>query len=118
MAPPSAALDAKLNETVIAGNWPWWAIESGSVAVAKCEIAPSGTAPFVVELVLPADVLPLLEVAVLVLEVKAFTGGFSVSAVGVYMAVVVRALEPADVEPLPLELAAAPLVPWAEFERM
>jgi hypothetical protein len=31
MAPPSAAFGARLKETVIAGNWPWWVIESGSV---------------------------------------------------------------------------------------
>jgi hypothetical protein len=70
----------------------------------------------VVELVLPADVAPLLDVAVGVLDVKALGGAFKVLAVGVYIAEVVKALEPADVEPLPLEVAAAPLVPDAEFD--
>src|SRR5271163_619900 len=83
IAPPSAALDARLKETVMAGNCPWWLIESCSVCDSKCENALSGTALLNVELALPADVEPLLEFAVDVLEVSALGGGDSVVVVGV-----------------------------------
>ncbi len=41
---PARRSGARLNETVIAGNWPWWLIESGSVRFSRCVNAPSGTA--------------------------------------------------------------------------
>ena len=49
MALPSAAFGARLNDTVIAGNWPWWVITRGSVVFSKCEKAPSGTALLMAE---------------------------------------------------------------------
>jgi hypothetical protein len=69
----------------------------------------------VAELVAPADDAPLLEVALEVLEVRALAGLFSVFAEGVYSAEPVNALDPADVEPFPLEDAGAPVVLAAEF---
>jgi hypothetical protein len=117
IAPPNAAFGARLNETVIAGNCPWCVIESASVVVSKCEKALNGTALLVVELVAPADVAPLLELDVTVLDVSAFAGGVSVFADGVNNADPVSAFEPADVEPLPEEEeAAAPLWPADEFD--
>ncbi len=44
MAEPSAAFGARLNETVAAGNCPWWVIESGWVVVWTLANALSGTA--------------------------------------------------------------------------
>jgi hypothetical protein len=105
-----------LKETVIAGNWPWWVIASGSVVVSKCEKALNGTALATFELLTPAEVAPLLEVAVEVLDVSAFAGGASVFADGVKSAELVSALEPAEEEPFAEEVAAAPLVPAAEFD--
>ena len=65
----------------------------------------------IAELVIPADVEPLLEVAVAVLGVSAFTGAISVSAVGVYNAEPVSAFDPAELDPLPEDdVAAAPTV--------
>ena len=61
-------------------------MESCSVFVSKCENAPSGTALLIAELVVPAELAPLLEVAFDVLEVSAFAGGVSVFADGVYRA--------------------------------
>ena len=90
-------------------------MESCSVLVSKCENAPRGTALLIAELVAPADVAPLLEVALEVLEVRALTGGTSVFAEAVKRTEPVRALEPAEVEPLPVEEAAAPVVLAAEF---
>jgi hypothetical protein len=90
-------------------------MESGSILVSKCENALNGTALARVELVVPAEVAPLLEVVAEVLEVSALAGGFSVFADAVYSTEVVRAFEPADVEPFPVELAGAPLVPAAAF---
>ena len=58
----------------------------------------------------------MLEVAVEVLDVSAFTGGVSVFADGVKSAEVVSAFEPAEEEPFEVEVAAAPLVPAAEFD--
>ena len=99
MASPSAAFAERLNETVIAGNWPWCVITSGSVVVSKCENALNGTALAIVELVAPAELAPLLEVEVAVLAESAFVGGVSVAADGVYSAEPVRAFEPADDDP-------------------
>ena len=50
MALPRAAFGARLNDAVIAGNWPWWVITSGSVVFSKCEKAANGTALLKVEL--------------------------------------------------------------------
>ena len=82
MAPPSAALGARLKETVIAGNCPWWLIDSGSVFNSKCENALSGTALLFAELVTVAALLPLLDVLFEAVGVSAFTGGVNVLAVG------------------------------------
>ena len=83
-------------------------MESCSVLVSKCENAPRGTALLYVELVVPAALAPVLDVDAEAPDVSAFCGGVSVFADGVYRAEVVSALEPADVEPFPVELAAAP----------
>ena len=91
-------------------------IASGSVVVSKCEKALNGTALAKVELVVPAEVAPLLEVAVEVLDVSALTGGVSVFADGVKRGDVVVAFEPAEVEPFEEEVAPAPLVPAAAFD--
>ncbi len=40
---PSAAPGARLNDSVIAGNCPWWLTESGSSVVVKCANELSGT---------------------------------------------------------------------------
>src|SRR5271170_2123219 len=77
IAPPSAAFGARLNETVIAGNCPWWLIESCWVLVSKCEKAPRGTALLITELEVPAELAPLLDVELEALEVSAFAGGTS-----------------------------------------
>ena len=50
IALPSAAFGARLKETVIAGNCPWWLMESGSLARSKCVNALSGTALLFAEL--------------------------------------------------------------------
>jgi len=71
------------------------------------------------ELVLPAEVEPLLDVAVDVLAVSAFTGGVNVFADGVYKAEPVSAFDPAEEDPLPDdELAGTPTVLAAEFDWM
>src|ERR1700732_5237642 len=85
MALPSAALGARLNETVIAGNCPWWLIESASVVFSKCEKALSGTALLMAELGAPAEDAPLFDVEAVV-GVSAFAGGARVFAAGVYSA--------------------------------
>jgi hypothetical protein len=53
----------------------------------------------IVELVVPADVAPLLDVEVDVLAERAFVGGVSVAADGVYSAEAVRAFDPAEDDP-------------------
>ena len=35
MASPNEARGARLKETVMAGNWPWWLIERSSVVLEK-----------------------------------------------------------------------------------
>ncbi len=46
----------------MAGNWPWWVIESSSVVFSKWEReASSGTALLVAELVNARGVAPLLD---------------------------------------------------------
>ncbi len=56
---------------------------SDSVVFSKCENALRGTALLVAELVVPADVDPLLDDAVVVADESAFCGGTSVLADGV-----------------------------------
>ena len=90
-------------------------MESCSVLVSKCENVPRGTALLLAELVVPAELAPLLELAFDVLDVSALTGGASEFAEGVKSGEVVSALEPAEVEPLPVDDAGAPVVFAAEF---
>ena len=42
-ASPRATPAARLNDSVTAGNWPWWLTSSGVVRGAKCVKALSGT---------------------------------------------------------------------------
>ena len=98
MALPSAASGARLNDAVMAGNWPWCVITSGSVVFSKCEKALSGTALAIKELVEPAEFAPPLDEEEEVGE-SAFAGGASVFADGVYSAEPVCAFEPAEDEP-------------------
>src|SRR6202040_597507 len=98
MALPSAAPGARLKETVMAGNCPWWLMERDWVLVSKWENALNGTALLFVELVAPADVAPLLEVVEEVAAASAFTGAEMVLADGVKSTDVVRALETAGGE--------------------
>src|ERR1700691_5812003 len=112
IASPSAAFGPRLNDTVTAGNWPWWLIESASVVFSKCEKALSGTALLMAELVAPAEVAPLLSGAEELAD-NAFAGGARVFAAGVYRAEVVSALEPAEDAPEEAkeEDAPAPVAP-------
>ena len=118
MALPREAPGERLKETVMAGNCPWWLMERDWVLVSKWEKALKGTALLFAELVVPADVAPLLEELEDVPAVSAFTGAERVLADGVKSAEVVSALDPAEVEPLPEELAAASWVPAAELDWM
>src|SRR3954469_1051087 len=43
-AAPSATPGARLNDTVTAGNWPWWVMVKGCVVSAIVAIASIGTA--------------------------------------------------------------------------
>ncbi len=45
MASPSEAPGARLNESVITGNWPWWLTVIGTEVVWRCVNALSGTWP-------------------------------------------------------------------------
>src|SRR5258707_5035009 len=91
-------------------------MERDWVLVSKCENALNGTGLLIAELVAPANVAPLLEVAEEVLAVSAFTGVERVLADGVKRGGVVRALEPAEGEPLPVELAGGAPAPAAALE--
>jgi hypothetical protein len=86
---------------------------SGSVVFSKWAKALSGTALLTAELVVPAEVAPLLDAAVEVLAESAFAGGARVFAAGVYRAEVVSALEPAEDDPEDAkeEEAPVPLAP-------
>ena len=86
---------------------------SGSVVFSKCEKALSGTALLTAELVVPAELAPLLDAAVEVLAESAFAGGARVFADGVYSAEVVSALDPAEDDPEDAkeEEAPAPVAP-------
>src|ERR1700733_5059014 len=108
MALPRAAFEARLNETVIAGNWPWCVMASGSVVFSKCAKALRGAALLMAELVAPAEVAPELDVAVEVLAESALVGGVSVCADGVYSAEPVAAFDPAEEEPEDANDEAAP----------
>src|SRR5271156_388931 len=100
IALPSAALGARLKETVTAGNCPWCVIESGSSVCSKRLKALRGTAlAAVVAVVVFA---PLFEV------VTTLAGGMSVFAEGVKATEVVVAFEPADCEPDAANEVAAP----------
>src|ERR1039457_6548062 len=44
-ASPSDASGARLNESVITGNWPWWFTVIGALDVSTCVKALSGTCP-------------------------------------------------------------------------
>src|SRR5580704_8177030 len=76
MASPSEAFSARLNETVIAGNCPWWLIESGSVVFSKWQNALNGTSLLMAELFEPAEPAPVLTT----FADKAFEGGAKVLA--------------------------------------
>ena len=86
----------------------------------KCAMALNGTALPGTELVEPAEVAPLLDVAVDELAVSALPGGASVLADGVYFAEAVSALDPAEDDPEALKEvdAPAPLVPEAALDWM
>src|SRR5213082_830480 len=90
-------------------------MESDCVFISKCENALSGTALLGAELVFPADAAPLLDVLAFVLAVSAFAATVSALFEGVNSADPVSALDPADVEPLPEELAGAPTLVEAAF---
>src|SRR5580658_6901847 len=108
MALPRAAFEARLNDTVMAGNWPWCVMASGSVVFSKWAKALRGAALLMAELVAPAEVAPELEFAVTVLAESAFEGGVSVFAEGVYSAELVAAFDPADDDPEDANEDAAP----------
>ena len=90
-------------------------MERYSDLVSKCENAPRGTALLFVELVATAEVAALLELVADAVEVRAFGGGERVFGDAVNSGEVVKAFEPAEVEPFPVVLAGAPEVPDAEF---
>ena len=102
-----------MNDTVMAGNCPWWLMERASVVFSKCAKALSGTALLVAELVAPADAAPLLEVEVEALAESAFSGGARLFASGVYSAELVSAFDPAEDDPEDAneEEAPVPLAP-------
>ena len=118
MALPRAPFAARLNDTVIAGNCPWWLIESGSVVCSKCEKALSGTALLVTELVAPAEFAKVPDVEV-GLDESAFRGGARVFAAGVYCVELVSAFDPAEDDPedakdvdAPAPVAPADALDW------
>ena len=119
MASPRAAFGARLNDTVMAGNWPWWLMESASVVFSKCAKALSGTALLVAELVAPAEFAPVFD-AEEALGESAFRGGARVLAAGVYRAEAVCAFDPAEDDPDEAneEAAPAPLAPADAFDWM
>src|ERR1017187_5406221 len=109
MASPSDAFGARLNETVIAGNCPWWVMASVSVVFSKWAKLLSGTALLGVELVAPAEMAPLLVAASELLSFRALTGGVRVVAAGVYCAEAVSAFDPAEEDPDEAKDDAAPV---------
>ena len=83
-------------------------IASGSVDVSKWENALKGTALLKVEDVVAAAVVPVVDDELL--GVRALTGGVSEFAEGVNSGEEVSAFEPADVDPVELVEAAAPVL--------
>jgi hypothetical protein len=75
MALPSAALGARLNDTVTDGNWPWWLIESDCVVVSKWLNVLNGTAF--------AAVVDAAVFEVVLVRARIRAGGVSVLAEGV-----------------------------------
>ena len=110
MALPSEAFGARLNDTVMAGNCPWWVMASDSVVFSKCAKALSGMALLVAELVAPAEPAPLL---VEPLAESALAGGAREFAAGVYRAEPVSEFDPAEDDPEDAKEveAPAPLAP-------
>src|ERR1700733_8768990 len=98
MAAPKDPLGLRSNDTVMTGNCPWCEMVSGSVGFSKCAMALRGTALAMVELVVPAEVAPLF-VALVLLALNAPAGAVRMLVEGVYSAVPVNALEPAEAEP-------------------
>ena len=86
----------------MAGNCPWWLIESSSVVVAKWAKALSGTSLLSDEL--PAEIVLAVVFAIL----SALVGAVSVLVAAVYCAVPVRAFDPAEDEPEAENEVAAP----------
>src|SRR6202008_4789444 len=89
IASPREVLGERLNETVTAGNCPWWLMESSWVVFSKWQNALKGTRLLMLELVEPADVAPVLAV----LLDRALPGGFKVLAAGEERALPVNAFE-------------------------
>src|ERR1700722_2826299 len=113
IAPPREAFEARLNDTVIAGNCPWWLMESGSVVFSNCIRAESGTALLLpAELATPVELVPTVGCEEALFE-SAEVGGRSVAADGVYSTEVVVAFEPAAADPDDAneEAAPAPVTP-------
>src|SRR6201987_2749208 len=90
IASPREVLGERLNETVTAGNCPWWLMESSSVVLSKWQNALRGTRLVRVELVEAADPTPV----VAILLDSALPGGVNVFAVGVKRALPGRPFEP------------------------
>ena len=93
----------------MAGNCPWWLMESDSVVFSKCAKALSGTALLEAEPEGAVDAPPLLEAVVEAFAESALTGGARLLADGVYIAEVVRALEPAEDAPEDAKDVEAPV---------
>ena len=119
IASPSEAFDERLNDAVMAGNWPWCVITSGSVVLSKCEKALSGTALLIAELVAPAETAPTLGVEFGFGE-SAFVGGVRVLAEGVKSWEAVSAFDPAEDDPEDAkdEAAPAPVAPEEALDWM
>jgi hypothetical protein len=82
--------------------------------------ALNGTALLTAELVVPAEPAPLLDVAAELLDERAFAGGVSVAADGVYSAEAVNAFDPAEDDPEDAkeEEAPAPIAPEEALDWM
>ena len=89
IAVPKAACGARLKDTVTAGNWPWWLIESASVVGVIVANVLSGTE------LLPAAAVLALAVPIAVAPARTLLGVVKSPEEGVYLTPPVRALEPA-----------------------
>src|SRR5271169_4097832 len=90
IALPSAALGARLNDTVTEGNCPWRLMESGDWVRSKRVNAPSGTAFAELDLLVAFEVLaPVAPTPALM----ALFGGMRTPEEGVYFTGVVSAFE-------------------------